>query len=165
MPQLLVFSRSRRTNVEIVDEQTIRSVCRVQDNLLDACVDITATLPDLEITRIQVVVDREDGTRCTNSLPRLQKAVGVRIGSGMTEILEGLLDAKATCSELTFMLEECCHGVILSLTRDVLAKAPADTEGKRAFFAQMVKKNIRLYNRCAAFAPGSSLVEGLQPPQ
>jgi len=28
-----------------------------------------------------------------------------------------------------------------------------------------VKKNVRLYNRCAAFAPGSSMVEGITPPE
>lgn len=161
MPQLLVFSRSRRTSVEVLDSQTIRSVCRVQDNALEAWVNVTATLPDLEITHIQGGVEREAETRCQDSVGGLQKALGVRIGAGMTEIVEGLLSEAATCQELIFMLEECCQGIILSLTRDVLAKAPPDVEGKRAFFAKMVQKNTRLYNRCAAFAPGSSLVAGV----
>jgi hypothetical protein len=90
--------------------------------------------------------------------------VGIRIGAGMTEIIQGTLSGLA-CEELIFMLEECCHGVILSLTRDVLEQAPADAEGEHAFFSNMVRQSIRLYDRCAAFAPGSSLVEGLKPPE
>jgi len=37
-------------------------------------------------------------------------------------------------------------------------------EGKLDFYRDMVRKNIRLYNRCAAFAEGSPIVEGLEPP-
>jgi hypothetical protein len=65
------------------------------------------------------------------------------------------------------MVEECCHGVILSFTKDTLVATPRpkDVEEAGAFYAEMVKKNIRLYNRCAAFAPGSRLVEGVEPPK
>lgn len=165
MPHLLNFSRNRRTEVEELDERTIRSSCRVQDNVTDAFVEIKAGLPDLEITEITARVNRSPRKECSGSVEGLQKALGVRIGAGMIEILNGTLSERVECEELIFMLEECCHGVILSLTRDVLEKAPADEEGKHAFFSKMVKKSIRLYNRCAAFAPGSSLVKGLTPPE
>jgi len=82
----------------------------------------------------------------------------------MLEIIKGLLGESTECKELIFMVQECCHGVILSLTKDILLKAPEDLEGKTEFFSEMVRKNIRLYNRCAAFAHGSHLVEGLEPP-
>ena len=165
MPQLLHFSRNRRTEVEELDETTIRSSCRIQDTLTDAFVEILARLPDLEITEVKAQVNRSPRKKCTGSVDGMQKALGIRIGAGMTEIINGTLSDCVECDELIFMLEECCHGVILSLTRDVLEKAPADRDGKHAFFSKMVRKNIRLYNRCAAFAPGSSLVEGLTPPE
>ena len=95
----------------------------------------------------------------------MEKAAGIRIGAGMTEIIQGALSESVACEELIFMVEECCHAIIISLTRTILEKSPPDQEGKHAFFARMVAKNIRLYNRCAAFAPGSSLVEGLAPPE
>ena len=38
-----------------------------------------------------------------------------------------------------------------------------DVEEARAYYHDMVEKNMRLYNRCAAFAKGSTLVEGLEP--
>ena len=82
----------------------------------------------------------------------------------MLEIIKGLLGENTNCQELIFMVQECCHAVILSLTKDILLKAPEDQEGKIKFFSEMVRSNIRLYNRCAAFAPGSRLVEGLEHP-
>jgi hypothetical protein len=166
MPQLLHLSRNRRTEVEELDETTIRSSCRIQDNVTDAFVEIIARLPDLEITEVKAHVNRSPREECMGTVvDGMQKALGIRIGAGMTEIIKGTLSDCVECEELIFMLEECCHGVILSLTRDVLEKAPADRDGKHAFFSNMVKKNIRLYNRCAAFAPGSSLVDGLSPPE
>jgi hypothetical protein len=165
MPQLLNFSRNRRTEVAQIDETTLRACCRVQDNLTEAFVEIVAKLPDLEITQARAEVERSPRMECRDADMVMEKAVGIRIGAGMTEIIQGALSESVACEELIFMLEECCHGVIISLTRDILAKSPADPEGKHAFFSKMVRKSIRLYNRCAAFAPGSSLVEGLTPPE
>jgi hypothetical protein len=64
------------------------------------------------------------------------------------------------------MVEECCHGIILSFTKNVLVTSPRPTERGKAikFYANMVRENPRLYNRCAAFAPGSAVVEDIDPP-
>lgn len=162
MSNILTFSRNRMTNVEQIDEQTIISWCRLQDTLTDAYVEITARLPDIEITAVKAEVRRAHQKECLESTEFLQKAIGVRIGPGMLEIIKGLLGDSTGCDELIFMVEECCHGVILSLTKDMLVKAPDDQEGRLTFFSNMVRENIRLYNRCAAFAPGSRLTEGIE---
>ena len=164
MTDILSFSRNRCTSVEVINDQTIRSSCRLQDTLTEAFVEITAQLPDLEIIAVKGEVRRTHRKECLDSTEFLQKVVGVRIGPRMLEIVKGLLGESTECKELIFMVQECCHGVILSLTKDILLKAPEDQEGKTEFFSEMVRKNIRLYNRCAAFAPGSRLVEGLEPP-
>jgi hypothetical protein len=83
----------------------------------------------------------------------------------MQKIFEGLLGGASSCGQLLFMLEECCHGVILSFTKGTVQKFPEDEEQAIKFLAEDVKKHIRLYNRCAAFAPGSRIVEGIEPPQ
>ena len=166
MAHLLCFSRNRSTSVEQIDKQTIRSSCRLQDTLTDAFVEIIVALPDLNITSISGEVRRTYQEECLEDTDYLQKAVGVRVGPGMVEIIKGLMEKdSAGCDELLFMLEECCHGVILTLTKKVLKKAPEDLEGRFEFFSKMVRNNIRLYNRCAAFAPGSRLVEGIEPPR
>jgi len=161
---ILCFSRNRCTSVEVIDDQTLRSFCRLQDTLTEAFVEITAQLPDLEITAVKGEIQRTHQKECHDSTEFLQKVIGVRIGPGMLEIIKKLLEESTECRELIFMVQECCHGVILSLTKDILLKAPEDQKGKTEFFSEMVRKNIRLYNRCAAFAPGSPLVEGLEPP-
>jgi hypothetical protein len=161
---ILSFYRNRCTSVEVIDNQTIRSSCRLQDTLTEAFIEITAQLPDLEINAVKGEIRRTYRKECLDSTEFLQKVIGVRIGPGMLEIIKGLLGENTGCKELIFMVQECCQGVILSLTKDILLKAPEDEEGKTEFFSKMVRNNIRLYNRCAAFAPGSRLVEGLEHP-
>jgi hypothetical protein len=69
------------------------------------------------------------------------------------------------CKQLAFMVEECCHGIILSFTKDVLLSRPKKITNEKEFYQKLVRKNIRLYNRCAAYAPESPLMEGLEPPE
>lgn len=166
MPAILAYSRNRSTSVEQVDEQTLRSSCRLRDTLMEAEVEITVRLPDLEITDIHGKVARTHQEACLDPVDYLKKAIGIRIGAGMLKIIRGLVGESTECRQLAFMVEECCHGVILSLTKDVLVNAPrpVDPQEAKAFYHSMVKENVRLYNRCAAFAPGSALVEGIEPP-
>jgi hypothetical protein len=165
MPEILDFSRNRCTSVEQLDEQTLRSVCRLQDTLMEAVVEIRLQLPDLEITDVRGKVIR--GPRRENAPPTdlLQKVIGVRVGPGMSKIIKGLLGEFSQLDQLVYMLEECCHGVILAFTKDVLLQSPSEEADSKEFYAKMVRDNPRLYNRCAAFAPGSSLVEGIEPPK
>jgi hypothetical protein len=166
MARILAYSRNRSTSVEQVDEQTFRSSCVLRDTLMEAEVEITVKLPDLEIIDIRGKVARAHQKACLEPTDYLKKAIGVRIGAGMLKIIKGLVGESTECKQLAFMVEECCHGVILSLTKDVLLNAPrpVDPHEAKAFYQAMVRDNIRLYNRCAAFAPGSSMVEGIEPP-
>ena len=93
---------------------------------------------------------------------RLQTLLGVRIGPGMLKIIAGLMGDDPAGVELAFMAEECCHGVILSLTKETLRNAPLEPADSRDFFSKLVRKNIRLYNRCAAIADGSTLLDGVE---
>ncbi|MBW1801288.1 MAG: hypothetical protein JRJ85_11240 [Deltaproteobacteria bacterium] len=158
------FLRNRCTSVEQIDENTLRSTCRLQDTLTEASVEIIVTLPDLEISGIDGKVRRSDQDACFEPLSFLKKGIGMRIGPGMLKIIKGLITEVTDCKQLGFMVEECCHGVILYFTKKGLRQAPLDKEEARAYYANMVRENIRLYNRCAAFGPGSSLVEGIDPP-
>lgn len=161
MPQLLNFSRNRSTSVEQVDATTLRSVCLLQDTLTEASVELLVTLPDLEISDCRGSFRRTPDGSCVPVEEALRRAVGIRVGPGMLKIIRGLVGEVSPCEELAVMIEECCHGVILSLTTGVLRQAPKDEEGIKAFFVSMVQNNPRLYNRCAAFASGSMLVENL----
>ena len=165
MTSILCFSRNRCTSVEQIDENTMRSSCHLQDSLMDALVEIAVKLPDLEITGIKAGVRRSRMGVDPEGINALQKAVGVRVGPGMLKIIKGLIGGEGDLQELAFMVEECCHGVILSFTKEELLKTPQEEEAAREHFAGLVRENIRLYNRCAAFAAGSSFVEGIEPPK
>ena len=159
------FSRNRCTTVEQIDGETLRSTCRLQDTLTDARVELRVKLPELEITEARCEFNRTFLTACEDPSEAVKQVEGVRIGPGMNKIIRGKLGAATDCRQLTFLVEECCHGVILSFTRETLQQVPEDFELTSEHFQQMVRDNIRLYNRCAAFAPGSSIVEGIEPPE
>ena len=161
MAHLISFSRSRCTTVEESSDGIMTYTCRVTDNILDARVQIQATLPDLEIMTADSRIDHSLIGGMPAAEERLQNLLGVRIGPGMLKIIEGLMGDDPACVELAFMAEECCHGAILSLTKEALKKAPLEPAGSRDFFSKMVQKNVRLHNRCAAFADGSSLLDGV----
>ena len=159
---ILTFSMNRCTSVEQVDDNRLKSVCHLKDCMTTAEVTIVVQMPDLEIKSVtggfqhayHEPVDDLDG--------KLKKLEGVRVGSGMLKIIKGLLGDADNLKQLVYMVEECCHGVILTLTKKVLIKAPDDEVGKFEFYSRMVEKNIRLYDRCAAFAKGSPLVENYE---
>jgi len=165
MANPLFFSRNRCTRVEQVDETTLKSCCTLQDTLLEASVEIMVMLPDLEITGVKGEVRRSPARIKDEDLNRLQKVVGVRIGPAMLKIIKGLIGVEGNMGEVTFMVEECCHGIILYFTKLELLARSKEIGDPREQYAKMVRENIRLYNRCAAFAPGSSIVEGIEPPE
>jgi hypothetical protein len=160
------FSRTRTTSIEPVGPSTLRAASRLTDRFHDMSVVLTVGLPDLDLQSIQAEVERSYDPADRRLAASADDLVGVRIGPGMTKIFKGLAGDAATADcQLLFLIEEACHGVILSFTKDTLNQTPDDDELTAEVYREMVRTNIRLYNRCAAFAPGSSLVEGVEPPK
>jgi len=164
MANLLCYSRNRATNVEQIDDLTLASTCRLQDSLTDAEVSLHIRLPELEIIDAKGSFTRFGCEECRDAEKALEKVTGVRIGAGMKKIIRGLVGEITGCNEIAVLVEECCHAVILAFTKDMLTQVPEELAKEKDFFAKMVKENIRLYNSCAAFSPGSPIVEGIDPP-
>ena len=162
MTTILCYARNRATSVEQIDEQTLISTCHLQDSLTDAYVSVRVRFPELEIISAEGRFARSNREECDQIEAALEKVKGVRIGAGMKKIIRGLTGEVSVCRELPHLIEECCHGVILAFTKDALVMVHKEMEKSKEFFKKMVKENIRLYNSCAAFAPGSPLVEGLE---
>jgi hypothetical protein len=162
MTTLLCYSRNRSTSVEQIDDETLVSTCTLHDTLTEAFVRIHIRFPELKILQAEGEFIRSDRGECIRIAEALKKIKGVRIGAGMKKIVRGLTGEVTTCRELPLLIEEACHGVILAFTKDALALAPKGVTPSTEFFRKMVQENIRLYNRCAAFAPPSPLVEGLE---
>ena len=164
MANLLCYSRNRAASVEQIDETTLAATCRLQDSLTDAEVTLRIRLPELEIIDAKGTFTRFSRDECSGIERALEKVVGVRIGAGMKKIIRGLVGEITDCNEVAGLVEECCHAVILAFTKDMLGLVPEELAKEKDFFAKMVKEYIRLYNSCAAFAPGSPIVEGIDPP-
>jgi len=165
MGDILCFSRNRSTGVEQIDDHRMRASCRLQDTLTDALVEIMVKIPDLEVTEISGKMRRSAGRGDINVGEVLHKVIGIRVGPGMKKIIKGLTGESEIEKQLGFMVEECCDAVILTFTKDVLLHAPSDRRKEKEYFENMVRANPRLYNSCAALAPGSPLVEGIEPPK
>jgi hypothetical protein len=161
MTTILCYSRNRSTSVEQIDDETLVSTCTLRDTLTEAFVRIQIRFPELKILHAQGKFIRSGVDEDIHMEAALEKIKGVRIGAGMKKIIRGLTGEVTTNQELPLLIEEACHGVILAFTKDALALAPKGFKPSTDFFKTMVKENIRLYNSCAAFAPGSPLVEGL----
>ncbi len=161
MTTILCYSRNRSTSVEQIDDETLVSTCTLHDTLTEAFVRIHIRFPELKILQAEGAFIRSDKGEKINMTEALEKIKGVRIGAGMKKIVRGLMAEVTACHELPLLIEEACHGVILAFTKDALAMAPKENAQSTEFFQKMVQENIRLYDRCAAFAPGSPLVEGL----
>ena len=164
MPHILFFSRNRSTSVEHIDGSSVKACCRLQDSQMDAFIEILVKLPDLELAEVRAEVCRSDRAIPPDAIESLRKAIGIRIGPGLLKIMKGLVGDRENLGELLNMLDECCQGVILSFTKDALAKAPEDRRKAKEYYARLVKENVRLYDSCIAFTPDSPLVEGIQPP-
>jgi hypothetical protein len=161
MAEIGCFFRNRCTTVETVDDQTTRSTCRLQDTLMEAWVEILVKSPDLEIIGVRGQV-RRSGERGWKDIGHdLQQVLGARVGPGIKKIIRGLIADGPLLGTSATLLDECCHGVILSFTRDILALAPQDRAGEKAFFSDMVRANPRLYNSCAALSADSPLLADL----
>lgn len=163
MPEILCYSRNICNSVEQIDDATIFSSCRLQNTLMDGFVETRFRLPDLEIVGIKGEIRRPAIREEINVSEVLQKVIGVRVGPGMKKIIKGLIGEFEMARELAFLVAECCEGIILSFTKDVLLGVPKDRAKEREYFENMVRDNPRLYNSCAALASGSPLVEGIEP--
>jgi len=161
MPDILCFSRNRCTTVEQVDAQTLRSSCRVQDTLMDAQVEVLVKVPDLELIDVKGEIRRSDIGGQVGVVDGVEKVIGSRVGPGIKKIIHGFIEHSPHAEQIATLLDECCNGVILSFTRDVLVHVPKDRAGEKESFMAIVRANPRLYNSCAALSADSPLMAGV----
>ncbi len=160
-PRRFKFSRSRTTSVEVIEEGLLKIICRLNDTMCEMRVEISVKIPDMEILKVSGTIDRCFDKSEFIALEAITKLEGVRVGPGMTKIFKGLVGKEVADSQLLFMVEEACHGVILSSTKDMVAMAPNEDELTSELFRDMAKANTRLIGRCAAYAIDSPMVKGV----
>jgi len=160
MYHILRFSRIRHTKVEEHENGMLSSVCYLKDNVQEIEAKILVEPPDLEIKSIDIMYRDSKGRWQKVEEKRVCSLIRSRIGPGIFKMIKSHIQD----FQLAFALEECCRGVILSFTKQDLLSSPRPEDDEEAikYYAEMVKENVRLYGRCAAFSKGSRIVKEIE---
>jgi hypothetical protein len=129
---------------------------------MEAWVEVLVRSPDLDITQAKCKVKRFRQGDLLDLSEDLKKVIGTRVGPGIKKIIRGVLRDNPFVGPVSILLDECCNGVIMSFTKDILVLAPKDRAGEKKFFADMVRSNPRLLNSCAALSEDSPLMDALK---
>jgi hypothetical protein len=156
------FLRNKVVEVEPQPDGNMAVSWRLTDDLLRAEVNLRVQPPDLEILEAEAQLDRLV-PRAWSSAPELIKKIeGVRIGSGLRKIVQGMLGGSQGCPLLVQAVLECSNAVILHFTRPVLQSGEGlDADDKLNFLREMIKNNPRLVRSCVAFQDDSPIMRGL----
>jgi len=158
---VLCHTRTKTASVLPIADDKLRVLNRIEDTFFSACVEIEVTLPDLEVISAKGKFERCFTDECKAAESLLQKAVGLRVGSGLTKLVDSLLAGAQGCPIVATLVFEACDAVILSLTAEQMAMADAlDEQQRQDGFLQMVQMNPRLLNSCIAFDENGPLLKG-----
>jgi len=156
---ILHFSRIKSISVEELSDHLLKSDCYLRDSLKEIRCTIYVERPELNIIDVRCEI-RSGNSKEIIPKEEFEQLIGSRIGPGIFKIIKNIADN----FQIAFSLEECCRAVILSFTKEDLITSPRPDDEEEAikYYANMVKENVRLYGRCAAFSKGSRIIEEME---
>jgi len=160
---ILSYSRNKHASTIDLEDGSVLVRASVEDTFFAAAVEMEVKLPDLEIVSIKGEIKRAFNDECQQAVALLQKAVGLRIGTGIIKAVNGLIGGPGGCPRLADLILECCDEIILRFTvgplKEILSKSGQEQiEAHKEF----VKQSPRLVGSCIAFAKGSPLMQGIE---
>lgn len=157
------FLRNKVVEVEPQADGAIRTFWRLTDDLMQAEVNLKVQPPDLEIVEAGAALGRLVPKAWQSASKMIKKIEGVRIGSGLRKIVQGLLGGETGCPVLVQAVLESSNAVILHFTRPVLQQGEGlDGDEEQAFLRNLIENNPRLVRSCVAFQDDSPIMKGLQ---
>ncbi len=160
------FLRNKVVEVEPQADGTIRTSWRLTDDLLQADVNLQVQPPDLEIVQADAELGRLVPEAWRSASELIKKIEGVRIGSGLRKIVQGLLGGDSGCPVLVQAVLESSNAVILHFTRPVLQQGEGlEGNDEQAFLCNLIENNPRLVRSCVAFQDDSPIMKGFQDSQ
>ncbi|GAB4344717.1 MAG: hypothetical protein Kow0099_24320 [Candidatus Abyssubacteria bacterium] len=157
----LCYTRTKNASVLPLGEDRLLVRNRLDDTHFSAQIEIEVTVPDLEVVAVRGAFERCAHEQCREAEAVLEKAKGLRVGSGLTKLVDSLLAGPGGCPVLANLVFEACDAVILSFTAQQMAMAGALDDSQRAEgLLQMVQMNPRLLNSCIAFDENGPLLKG-----
>ena len=108
-PRALNYMRNKHFGFEELGDESYRISTTVEDTFFAAELALVVQLPEWEIRSIDGRIKRCFNQECRQAEPILQKAVGVRIGAGLTKKIDGLIGGSDGCTNMANILLESCH--------------------------------------------------------
>lgn len=156
------FLRNKVVEVEPQSDGSLVVSWRLTDDLLKASVTLTVQPPDLEIIEAEAKMERLVPRAWAAAPELIKKIEGVRIGSGLRKIVQGLLGGPRGCSVLAHAVLESSNAVILNFTRPVLQIGERlEGDAKMESLRDLVRNNPRLARSCVAFQDDSPIMQGM----
>ncbi|NWF55276.1 MAG: CehA/McbA family metallohydrolase [Syntrophaceae bacterium] len=119
---MLKFVRNKLVSIQRKDKNTLTAHGVLEDDIYGLEIDVTLSLPDLEILSIEGKWGRTENSECPRAIPFLQEAVGLRMGEGFSRGIQKSVGRKA-CPHFANILLECCHAA-----RDAAMVIQGETE-------------------------------------
>ncbi len=156
------FLRNKVVEVEPQQDGSLAVSWRLTDDLLKAEVNLKVQPPDLEIADAEATLERLVPEAWQSASELIKRVKGIRIGSGLRKIVQGMLGGPQGCPLLAHAVLESSTAVILYFTRPVVQSGEKlEGDEKLASLREMIKTNPRLVRSCVAFQDDSPIMQGL----
>ena len=167
---VLSYARNKYATAIDLEDGSLLVRAAVEDTFFSGAVEMEVKVPDLEIGSIKGEIKRAFNEECQQAIPLLEKAVGLRVGTGVIRAVNDLIGGSSGCPRLADLILECVDEVVLRFTypsvrerqsriREIDSKS---WQERIDLHKEAVRQNPRLVGSCIAFAEGSSLLEGLE---
>ena len=156
--RILCYTKNIHAGSEMLESGNTLARVRVDDTFLSAEMEMEVKLPDLKIESIKGRIIRSFAEECKDNAEVLQRAVGMRVGPGITRMVKETIGGSNGCNAFADMILEGCNAVIMGFTVDELDKQLA-ADNDEAFgdvLKYMLENNPRIAS-CIAFAEGNEL--------
>jgi hypothetical protein len=156
--RILSYTKNIHAGAENLDNGNTMARVRVDDTFLSAELEMEVKLPDLKIVSIQGRIIRSFAEECKNNAEILQRAMGMRVGAGITRLVKETIGGPNGCNVFADMILEGCNAMIMGFTVEELDKQLA-AETDEAFgqvLKDMLENNPRV-GSCIAFVEGNEL--------
>lgn len=160
---VLSYARNKYATTTDLEDGALLIRAALEDTIFAGTVEMEVKVPDLEISSIKGEIKRAFNKECQETIPLLQEAVGLRIGSGINKTINDLVGGSEGCPRLADLVLECIDEVVLRFTLPTIRESQSGSWEERAEGTrEMLRQNPGLLGSCIAFAKDSPLLEGLE---
>ena len=156
-----VYLRNKHASTIVLEDGSLLLRVVLNETYFSSSVEMVIAVPDLEIVSVKGEIHRCFNERCSEAIPLLQQAAGLRIGPGLIKSVTGLIGGSKGCPKMADLVLECCDQVVLHFTLQQMEKARLlGLEHDLALAGrEMIRQNPGLIGSCIAFSEDSPLLE------